>query len=337
MTATHARTQHPSAEHAPATPASDQSQQSSESDRLNQSRVGNDRPVGVPGPATRPSAPEVEARTLGTASTTAVPGPPRWRAALGKAAPILLALAGIAAIWYLVSYLLLPAEQRFLLPPPHEAFGNTATNPAVMTPMLEALGRSVSVAMIGLVIAVAVGIGYAVLMSSAGWAERILYPYAVILQTIPILALVPLIGIWFGYGLGARVIVCVIIALFPMISNTLFGLQSASAASHDLFTLNKATALQRLTKLKFPAALPSIFTGLRNAAGLSVIGALVGDYFFQQGPVGIGGLLRTYTLRIQMDALFTAIALTAVFGVAVFTLFAVLDRLVIGRWYGQRQ
>ena len=93
-------------------------------------------------------------------------------------------------------------------------------------------------------------------------------------------ALSALIGIWLGYAFPARVAVCVIIALFPMIANTLFGLQSASAAAHDLFTLNKATRWQRLTKLQFPAAVPSIFTGLRNAAGLSVIGAIVGDYFF---------------------------------------------------------
>src|SRR3546814_6737841 len=92
-----------------------------------------------------------------------------------------------------------------------------------------------------------------------------------------------------------------------MISNTLFGLQSAEASAHDLFTLNKAKRWQRLVKLQLPAAIPSIFTGLRNAAGLSVIGAIVGDFFFQQGSQGIGGLLRTYTLRLNMESLFLAI------------------------------
>ena len=89
-----------------------------------------------------------------------------------------------------------------------------------------------------------------------------------------------------------------------------------------------------LLKLQFPAAVPSIFTGLRNAAGLSVIGAIVGDFFFQQGAPGIGGLLRVYTLRLQMEALLAAVTLTALVGVAVFTVFAVLDRAVVGRWYG---
>jgi NitT/TauT family transport system permease protein len=267
--------------------------------------------------------------------TSSATQPSRVRTALRRSAPITGALLGIAVIWYLVSYLVLPARQRFLLPPPHEVYGGALTTPALMGPMLEALGRTFAVALVGLVIAVVFGIGYAVVMSQWPWAEKILYPYAVILQTIPILALVPLIGIWLGYAFPARVAVCVIIALFPMIANTLFGLQSAGAAAHDLFTLNRATRWQRLRKLQFPAAVPSIFTGLRNAAGLSVIGAIVGDYFFQQGAPGIGGLLRVYTQRLQMEALLTSVTLTALFGVAVFTVFAVLDRAVVGRWYGR--
>jgi NitT/TauT family transport system permease protein len=278
----------------------------------------------------------VETRSEVPAGVQAPASPrPAVRSALARSAPVAGALLGLVLIWYAVTYLVLPARQRFLLPPPHEVYGGALTNPQLMSPMLEALGRTFAVALVGLAIAVVLGISYAVVMSQWAWAEKILYPYAVILQTIPILALVPLIGIWLGYAFPARVAVCVIIALFPMIANTLFGLQSASAAAHDLFTLNKATRWQRLLKLQFPAAVPSIFTGLRNAAGLSVIGAIVGDYFFQQGAPGIGGLLRVYTQRLQMEALLTSVTLTALFGVAVFTVFAVLDRAVVGRWYGR--
>jgi NitT/TauT family transport system permease protein len=259
---------------------------------------------------------------------------PWWRTALSRSVPIVGALVGVTVVWYAVSYLALAPTQRFLLPPPHEVYGEVLGNARVMGPMTAALGRTFGVTVLGLVIAVVGGIAYAVVMSQWRIAERVLYPYAVILQTIPILALVPLIGIWLGYGFPARVVVCVIIAIFPMIANTLFGLQSATAAAHDLLTLNKATRWQRLWKLQFPAAVPAIFTGLRNAAGLAVIGAIVGDYFFQQGAVGIGGLLRVYTERLQMDALLTAVTLTALFGVLVFSVFAVLDRAVVGRWYG---
>ena len=104
------------------------------------------------------------------------------------------------------------------------------------------------------------------------------------LQTIPILAMVPLFGFWFGFGLGARVLVVVLFAIFPIIANTLFGLQSVDQEHHDLFTLHGASRGTRLWKLGVPpTALPSIFTGLRIAAGLAVIGAIVADFFFQRG------------------------------------------------------
>ncbi|GMA32686.1 ABC transporter permease [Litorihabitans aurantiacus] len=254
---------------------------------------------------------------------------------VAQAVSIVVALAGIVAVWSFVSLVVLSPERRFLLPPPHEVVA-TLGRPAVMGPMLEALGRTTLVAALGLAIAIAVGTVWAVLMAQSRWAERVLYPYAVIMQTIPILALTPLIGIWFGYGVPARVVVAVIIAVFPIISSTFFGLTSApSAAAHDLFTLARASRWQRLVKLQAPAAVPSIFTGLRTAAGLSVIGAIVGDFFFQQGAIGVGGLLRVYTLRLDMEALLTAVGLTATFGVCVFSVFAALDRAVVGRWYGR--
>ncbi|MBA8817496.1 NitT/TauT family transport system permease protein [Microbacterium halimionae] len=256
------------------------------------------------------------------------------RRAGARAFPILAAIIGLLVIWYAVSYLLLTENRRFLLPPPHQVVIETVGNPQVVAPMLAALGQTTIVALVGLASAVVIGMGWAILMSQSRLAERVLYPYAVILQTIPILALTPLIGIWMGYGIPARIVVCVIIAVFPMISNTLFGLQSADASAHDFFTLNKATRRQRLIKLQLPAAIPSVFTGLRNAAGLSVIGAIVGDFFFQQGSQGIGGLLRTYTLRLNMESLFLAIIFTALFGVLVFSVFAALDRAVVGRLFG---
>ena len=300
-------------------------------------------PTAVSGSATGPStaspAPGDAAESV-PVTTTTVPARGSGhaarvaRAAWARALPIIAALLGIVAIWYAVSYLLLSESRRFLLPPPHQVFAETVGNEKVIGPMIAALGQTITVALIGLVIAVVIGMGWAIVMSQWTMAEKILYPYAVILQTIPILALTPLIGIWMGYGLPARIVVCVIIAVFPMISNTLFGLQSATPAAHDLFTLQKATKWQRMTKLMLPAAIPSIFTGLRQSAGLAVIGAIVGDFFFQQGSQGIGGLLRTYTLRLNMEPLFLAIIFTALFGVIVFSIFAALDRLVVGRLFG---
>ena len=128
-------------------------------------------------------------------------------------------------------------------------------------------------------------------------------------------------------------VVCVIISLFPIIVNTLFGLQSVDTTMHDLFTLARADRLVRLRKLMFPAALPAIFAGMRISAGLSVIGAIVGDFFFAQGDVGIGQLLRRYANELDGEALFTTVIMSSLLGVAVFLLFGWLQRRAIGGWY----
>jgi NitT/TauT family transport system permease protein len=88
-----------------------------------------------------------------------------------------------------------------------------------------------------------------------------------------------------------------------------------------------------MTKLRFPAALPAIFVGLRTSAGLSVVGALVGDYFFQRGTQGIGGLLQKYSLKLWTADLFGAILVAAALGVFMFLLFGILSKLAVGRWY----
>lgn len=285
-------------------------------------------PTAPPTPPTGPAAEPTSSRRRAISAAV--------RSASGSALPILGALGVAVGLWYAMTYLVLPEGRRFLLPPPHQVLTESVLDWSKLEPMLVALALTAQVALTGLVIAVVLGISQAILMSQARWLERSLYPYAVILQTIPILALVPLIGLWFGFGFTSRVIVCVIIALFPMISNTLFGIQSAEPAAHDLFTLNKATRAQRLWKLQMPAAVPSIFAGLKISAGLAVIGAIVGDMFFRQGAPGIGSLLDVYRARVESENLLTAIGLASLFGVLVFAFFTAIDKAVLSRWYGKR-
>jgi NitT/TauT family transport system permease protein len=170
-------------------------------------------------------------------------------------------------------------------------------------------------------------------MSQTRWLERSLYPYAVVLQTIPILALVPLIGYWFGFGLGSRVLVCVLIALFPIVANTLFGLRSVPRGLRDLFALHHAGRLSRLLRLELPAALPALLTGLRISAGLSVTGAIVGDFFFRQGEPGLGILIDLYRARLASEQLFAAIILGSLLGLGAFWFFGLLSRLLTGAWH----
>jgi NitT/TauT family transport system permease protein len=272
-----------------------------------------------------PSAPSPQVAKRGAAAATRR----LLRFLLPPATVLVLAIAG----WYAVSYVVLSPERRFLLPPLHEIVRVGFLDRYNLMELLRALGLSVQVAMLGLALAVLAGVGLAVVMSQARWLERSLFPYAVVLQTVPIVALVPMFGFWFGFGFFSRVLVCVLIAIFPIIANTLFGLRSVADSHHDLFTLHHAGRLTRLVKLQIPAATPSIFTGLRIAAGLSVIGAIVGDFFFKQGQPGIGILIEIYRTQLQSERMFAAVILASLFGLTVFWTFGFLARWVVGRWH----
>ncbi len=254
----------------------------------------------------------------------------RWLASWGPPAAVFVAVLGI---WYGVSYLLLDPQRRFLVPPPHEVVKVSFLDPYNLKELLDALWLSTRVAFIGLFIATVLGMLLAIAMSQARWVERSLYPYAVLTQTIPILAMVPLFGFWFGFGYVSRVLVVILFAIFPIIANTLFGLQSVEQDHHDLFRLHQAGRLTRLWKLQLPAAMPSIFTGLRISAGLAVIGAIVADFFFKQGEPGIGILIDLYRSRLQSEQMFAAIILSSLLGVAVFWFFGFLARRAVGAWH----
>lgn len=245
--------------------------------------------------------------------------------------PIIVLLIVIAA-WYVVSLVILSPDKRFLLPTPHEVW-IAFFDPYTFQDIMGALGQTAIVALVGLVIAMVIGVVWGIVMSQAKWAEVSLFPYAVILQAIPILALVPLIGFWFGFEFNARVIVCVLIAIFPMVSNTLFGLQSVPIGQRELFKLQHASRWTTLRKLEFPTALPAIFAGTRISAGLSVVGAIVGDFFFRRGNPGLGSMISIYQSRLQSPELFASIIVAALFGVVIFWAFGLISRLAVGRWY----
>lgn len=255
---------------------------------------------------------------------------------LAKVFPPLVVLVGFMALWYAISYLMLDPSKRFLMPPPHEVISVGFLDGANFAELMEALWLSTRVAMAGLVIAIVIGMGLAIAMSQERWIERSVFPYAVIVQTIPILALVPLLGFWFGFDFRSRVLVCVLISIFPIVTNTLFGLLSAERGQHDLFSLQDASRLTRLFKLQLPAAMPAIFAGFRISAGLSVVGAIVGDFFFRQGKPGIGILIDIYRARIQSPQLFAAIIVSSLLGVFVFWAFTYLHHRVVGPWDDSR-
>ncbi|GAC1316100.1 MAG: ABC transporter permease [Chloroflexota bacterium] len=276
----------------------------------------------APPPASTGEAPAV--------TTSRRPG--RGQAVAQVVAPLIV-FALVLACWIFISYVVLEPRRRFLMPPPQDVLFNGLLNVHNVGDILSGLWSTTQVAMVGLIVSILVGTLVPVTMIQARWVEWSLYPWAVVLQTIPILAIVPLIGFWFGFGFSSRVLVCVLIAIFPIITNTLFGLKSADRLQHDLFTLSRANRWQRLTKLQLPAALPAIVSGWRIAAGLSVVGAIVGDFFFRQGDPGVGRLIDDYRARLQSEQLFAAVALSSALGLLVFWGFGLIGQALVGSWH----
>src|SRR5579863_7589937 len=146
-----------------------------------------------------------------------------------------------------------------------------------------AMAKTSAAAVIGFVLSTLTGVAIAVLLSSSRAIQRSFYPYAVFFQTVPIIAIAPLLVIWFGYGTRTVVASAFVVSIFPVIANTLSGILSTEPALRDLFRLYGASTFVTLWKLRFPAALPQILTGLRVASGLAVIGAIVGEFIGGQG------------------------------------------------------
>ncbi len=259
--------------------------------------------------------------------------PPRQ---LGDYLAPVIGFAGFIGFWYFMSYWALQHiwdKPRFLITPPHRVIDVSFLTATNRSALFDGLYWTARVSLQGLVISIVVGMALAIVMSQARWLERSIWPYLVAMQAIPILALVPIIGSIFGFEIPSRIFVCVLISLFPIVSNTLFGLLSAERGQHDLFTLHNVSRWTRLTKLQLPNAMPTIFTGFRIAAGLSVIGAIVGEIFFKRGDKGVGILLDSYRSRNQFPQMYGALILAAALGIVVFIIFGWLNNLVVGRWY----
>ncbi len=153
--------------------------------------------------------------------------------------------------------------------------------------------------------------------------ERGLLPYIIISNAIPIIAIIPLLTIWFGFGMAPRVMICMIITFFPIVTNTTQGLKSADPRALEFMRSINATRLEILTKVQLPSALPSIFAGFKIAASLSLVGAVVAEFY--SSDRGLGFLIITAATQLRTDLLFVAVAILAALGVTAFFFFAWLE------------
>lgn len=195
--------------------------------------------------------------------------------------------------------------------------------------------RTATATLLGFAIAATAGVMIGSLLSLWRFAERGVYPLTLLLQMVPLVAIAPMLSIWFGWGLPAVVAAAVIVSIFPVIASTLAGLRSVDPGHRELFAVLGAGRLRTWLTLGLPSAVPTIFTGLRIAAGLAVIGAIVGEMVgaFGGDRAPLGAIITSALKQNRTPEVFAAIGLAALVGFAVFGLVNAVGHLLLRRWH----
>ena len=241
-------------------------------------------------------------------------------------------IASLLGLTLLAELLIRTLEVNPLLLPPPSAVLAVATSEASL--LSGALAETAFAVLLGLGLSSLVGVALAVGLSSSRLVERAFYPYAIFFQVVPIVAIAPLLVIWFGYGTRAVVASAFIVSIFPVIANTLAGFLSVDPALRDLFRLYGASASATLFRLRLPAALPYLMTGLRIAAGLAVIGAIVGEFV---GGGGLGVVILGAMRQQRTDLVFAAVGYASLLGLALFGVVSAASQLLLRSWHASEK
>jgi NitT/TauT family transport system permease protein len=242
--------------------------------------------------------------------------------------PPVLTLIAVSALWELgVRLLGIPA---FLIPRPTAVLA-AGWNERVL--LAGALLTTAEGALAGYMLSLIFGTVAGLFLSLSRTLERALYPYALFLQTVPIVAVAPLLVLWFGPGLRAVSVSAFIVSVFPIIANTLAGLRGVDARLTDLFRLYGASTADSLVKLGLPSAVPSMATGWRVASGLAVIGALVGEFVagFSEGSAGLGITVLAAYRQLRTDLLFATVILASLLGLSLFAAVSLVSNRLLRR------
>jgi NitT/TauT family transport system permease protein len=238
----------------------------------------------------------------------------------------------VVALWYGV-HALLAEDLRFLLPTPLAILEALRTN---ADSLARAAVNTTQGALLGFTLAVVVSFACAVALALSPLVRIGLYPYLMILQMTPIIVFAPILVIWVGAGLKSVTIITFLICFFPLVVNTTQGLVSTDRHLVELFAMWRTSRWQQLRHLRIPAALPYFFTGLRIAATLAPIGALVGDYTAGSSAGDGGGLgfqAIIYSSQAKYAALFATAAVTCVLGFIFTAAVLSLSWLALHRWH----
>jgi ABC-type nitrate/sulfonate/bicarbonate transport system permease component len=239
--------------------------------------------------------------------------------------PAVILTTAFLLLWQ--SYVALARVSPFILPPPTAMLQALITNwDLLYGHMLQTLVET----LIGLVISVLLGVLIAVLLDMSSWVRRALYPLLLTSQTVPMVALAPLLLVWFGYGLMPKVLLVILYCFFPIAVACADGLMSVEPELIRLMQSMRASRWQVLWLVRLPGAMPSFFSGLRIAVTYSVTGAIVGEYVGAEK--GLGLYMQTSANSFAMANVLAAVLLTVILTMLLFALVALIERLALP-WY----
>jgi NitT/TauT family transport system permease protein len=242
--------------------------------------------------------------------------------------PPALVFAAFVGVWdVLLRMLEVPS---FLVPPPL-AVASAAW--ASRSDLLPATLVTLAGASAGFGASLALGLTGAILFAQARWIRSSLYPWAIFLQTVPIVAVAPLIVLWAGPGFPSVVLVSFLLSVFPILSNGVDGLTRVDPQLLELFRLCRATRFQEFLHLRLPHAVPFLVAGAKVSAGLTVIGAIVGEFFAGYGvrTPGLGYLVQLSAAQMKTELLFASVAASAALGLLVFLVVDTTATLLLRR------
>jgi putative hydroxymethylpyrimidine transport system permease protein len=270
--------------------------------------------VGSPGARGRTAAPTGTGRPLRAARVATI--------ALAQAGPPALLLAAVLVAWewgvraFSIPFYILPTPSRIatlLVTERQLLLGEAAVT------LLEIF--------LGFGIAFVVGIALALLIFASRTVERAVYPLVIASQTVPVFAIAPLLIVWLGYGLLSKVAMAALIVFFPIVVNTVDGLRAADPDAVNLLVILGATPGQVLWKIRAPAALPFVFSGIRIAVATSVIGAVIGEWV--GATQGLGFLMIHANAQLHIDLVFAAITVLSLMAVGLFLAVSGVEWLVL--------
>jgi NitT/TauT family transport system permease protein len=223
--------------------------------------------------------------------------------------------------------------QPFVLPAPSAIAAAFAAN---FSSLMESLWTTLRVTIEAFAAALAGGVALAIIFSQIKLIENALYPYAVVMQVTPVVAIAPLILIWVGFDRInlALVIIAFIVAFFPILSNTTLGIRSTDHNLIDVFRLYGASRWQILTRLQMPSALPYLLGAMKISGGLALIGAVVAEFVAGSGTAtGLAWRIVEAGRSLEIAKMFAALALLAALGIAIFSALSLVEWMALHRWH----